>query len=138
MALVLTQEGGLRLWLQILGLGTIGQPFAHLLGSPFTPSHSSTYADYAAAELGVAGYSPQQVSNAPGQWAFGPVTAGQQAVHLALPFGMTVDCTIYGYWIADSANTYALWGDLFSTPWSYDHTIPPFYLTLVPNLISVP
>jgi len=139
MALVVTQEGALALWQQILDIGGgIGFPVLHLLGASYAPLHTSTLANFAANELAVAGYAPVSLINPTTDWSLTPIGAGNQAQYLLITFTFTAACTIYGYYLSDSADSVSLWGEEFSTPFVYGTLGGSFGIQLINWLASQP
>lgn len=138
MDLVLTQEGALILWQYMLGILTPAAPVLHLLGSAFTPSHTSTYANFAANELSVQGYSPVSLKAPANPWSFLQISQGQEAVNQPGPFTFGGPCTVYGWWLSDATNTHALFGAAWSPPYPFGPLGGQFFVAMQPSLISVP
>lgn len=136
MSLVVTQEGADRLWRQILGLASLGVPQLHLYGSSHVPAHTDTYSTYASIELAVSGYAP--VALAPGNWTLAPVAAGAQATYNTISWTFNGACTVFGYWVADAANQYALFAEQFVNSFVYTSSGGMFSLILPPTLTSTP
>lgn len=138
MSLVVTQEGAIRLWQQLLKIVDIGYPIVHLFGAAHTPAHTDTEATYAALELSVAGYAAIQLTQPGANWTIAAIGAGAQASYLVLNWTFTAGCSVYGYWLSDSTNTYSLWGEAFASPFVYGSSGGPLSLQLQPYLASNP
>lgn len=138
MAAVLTQEGALALWRQLLGISPgLGAPFVRLIGQPHTIVHTDTQATLAAAELSVSGYAPLQLTQPTPSWQLAPISAGAQAAYPVLNWSLGGACTVYGYWLCDVTSQYSLWGEIFDAAFP----LPgggAFALQLQPTLISQP
>lgn len=137
MALVLTQEGAVHLWRWWLQVTAPSTPLLHLLGSAFFPLHTSMEADFAGAELAGGGYAPLAIPSGLA-WSIAPIPQGASATQTVGPWALTLPVLIYGYWLSDSLSTYSLWGEAFSPPFSFNPLGGPLFLTLLPQLISIP
>jgi hypothetical protein len=137
MALVLTQEGARELWQWILGVTPPTYPNLHLLGSAYSVVHTTTEALLLPHELTGGGYAPIALISG-SAWSLALISQGCQASRVAGPWNLTLPTTIYGYWLADQTDTYSLWGESFASPYSYDPLGGPFYLSLLPQLVSLP
>jgi hypothetical protein len=136
--LVLTQEGALLLWKYLLGITVAAAPELHLLGSPFTPLHTSVYANFAAHELVVPGYSPVVLAAPPTPWAFLGIPQGQEAINQPAPWTFGGACTVYGWWLSDNLRAHALFGGAWTPPYTFTDLGGQFYVALQPSLISTP
>lgn len=137
MALVLTQEGAKLLWQWWVGVTPPTTPILHLLGSAFTPLHTSVYGDFAGHELAGGGYGPIAI---PGglSWTISTIPQGAQATQDVGPFGLTTIVNIYGYWLGDVTSMVSLWGEQFSPPYAFNPLGGPLFLDLFPQLVSLP
>jgi hypothetical protein len=135
---VLTQEGGIYLWKVILGAATPGPYVVHLFASDYQPQHTDTLATYAAIELVVSGYAPIQLVNPSTLWAITAVPYGAQAAYQQISWAFAGACTVYGYYVVESTNTWSVWAELFATPFVYGSSGGPFGLQLIPSQISCP
>lgn len=138
MAVVVTQEGALRIWSQIFGISSIGYPYLHLFSTQHTPAHGDTEATYAAIELVVSGYAPFALTQPPVNWSLAAIGAGAQATYTTVSWTFTAAATVWGYWLADQTNTYSLWAEVFPTSFVYGSQGGVFSLQLVPWLASYP
>jgi len=138
-AQVLTEEGGLALWRQILQISPgIGYPVVHLIGGNHVVIHADTEASLAAVELAVAGYAPITLTSPGPNWTLSTLADGAQAVHTPLSWAFTGACLVYGYWLSDQTNTYSLLGETFSAPFTYGAAGGPFTLNLTSYIVSQP
>lgn len=136
--LVATQEGTSLLWQWILGILPTSIPIVHLIGSAFTPLHTSKMADYDAVELAVAGYAPIILTAPAANWTLAPIGAGTQATHVQIDWTFTGACGVYGYWLSDNSDAYALWGETFASPYLFPAGGGFFPLSLPFTLTSQP
>ncbi|HKV98064.1 MAG TPA: hypothetical protein VJR90_11340 [Gammaproteobacteria bacterium] len=137
--IVVTLEGAVALWRQILKIIDIGYPICHLFAMPHTAAHTDTEATYAAIEVpaGVT-YAPIQLTQPPANWTFSSIGSGYQAQYLNLQWVFTGAVTVYGYWISDGTNTFSLWAETFAGQFTYGAGGGVFNLLLTPWLASWP
>jgi hypothetical protein len=138
MSLCVTQEGAEAIWQQIFAIASLGSPNVHLVGQPFTPAHSDTYSTYGSIELVVPGYAPIALNNPSSDWSIAPLNAGAQATYVQLNWTFSGACSVYGYWVANQANSLSLWSELFSSPVVFGSSGGQFPLILPPTLTSLP
>lgn len=136
--IVLTQEGGLALWKQMLQIASIGYPNVHLLGAAHTPVHTDTEAILGALELSVSGYAPIALVNPTVDWTLAPITAGAQATYATLTWTFGGSCTVYGYWLSDESDTYSLFAEEFAVTYPFGSSGGTFTFVLPPTLTSQP
>ena len=137
--MVLTQEGGNRLWKWILGIVAPVNPFVHLLGSYYNPLHTSTLSNFTANELPLAsGYAPIQLVNPSSDWTLTGITAGEQATYNLLTWTFTGAKSVYGYYVSDDTDTVSIWGEVFGVYYTFPAGGGVFTLSLPPYLISCP
>jgi hypothetical protein len=138
MGLVLTQEGARVLWNSIFDFTAMPPYFLlHLLGDPYQPVHTSTLAILGTHELAVGGYSPLPVVTDP---VAGPtvviIPQGGQLIAVVGPYPLAEVVTIYGYYLSYQGSS--VWAEHWTTPFAFDPVNGPFYVTLLPWLISIP
>jgi hypothetical protein len=139
MSAVLTQEGGIFLWQYILGINPVQPLVCHLFGASHTPLHTDRQADFAAIELPTGGgYQPIILTNPSVDWTLAPIAQGAQATYLQLQWSITNAVQVWGYWLSDFNNHYALWAEQFAPPDAPYHMPGVFELLLPPTLTSSP
>lgn len=139
MALVMTEEGALRLLQWMLGAARKVLPYVHLLGQPYTPHETSTISTLAANEVGPAvGYSAQQIVNPTGNWTLSQITAGAAGQFLTLTWTFTAAVTVYGYYLSDDSLPVSLWAELLGSAYVWSAAAPVFGLQLALQLINLP
>jgi len=139
MGFVLSQEGGVLLWQYILGILSAVNPFVHLLGSTFTPAHTSVLSNFAGHELPLAsGYAPIQLTNPGANWTLTPIAAGALATHTILPWTFTGALSVYGYYLSDDTHSISWGGELLADVYTFPSSGGLFTLSLPPYLISCP
>jgi hypothetical protein len=136
-AQVLTQEGGLALWRQILQITPLlGTPKVHLIGASHTVVHADTETTLAALELAASGYAP--VGLVSGNWTLAAIADGAQVNSTPINWTFTSAASVYGYWISDGSSTYSLFGETFANPFLYGPLGGTFTLQLSSYLVSQP
>lgn len=138
MGLVLTQEGGVLLWQYLLGIVPPVPANVHLLGSSHQPTHADTMATLAAAELAVQGYTPIALARPSANWTLTAIINGGQASYVTLSWQLAAACTVYGYWLSDSANQTSLFAEAFAAPFVIPAGGDLFLLNLTPEFTSPP
>jgi hypothetical protein len=137
--LVLTQEGAQVLWQWMLGIAPAGGAWVGLFGAAHVPTHADTLATYQAIELaGGAGYSRQQLSRLSTGWLIQGAPGGAQATPTSLSWVFSGVRNIYGYFLVDSAQQYALWAEQFAGPFPIGSAGGVFVLNLPTTLTSQP
>jgi hypothetical protein len=135
---VLTQEGAMALWRQLLKIKDVGIPYVHLLGQAHSVVHADTIGSLQAVELVVAGYAPIQLTSPQTSWQLTTLAAGAQAQYPVVTWQLTAACTVYGYWLSDAAFQNSLWGETIASPIVLGPGGGPVQLQLMPTLISPP
>jgi hypothetical protein len=134
-----TLEGAYLFWDYILKITTPNNPYVHLLGSAYTPLHTSTLANFAANQLPlVSGYAPIQLVNPGANWTITYIAAGAQATYTTLSWTFTAALTVYGYYLSDDGAGISWWGEAFIPAYIFPAAGGLFTLSLPPYLVSCP
>lgn len=138
MSLVVTQEGAIALWKQLLGIAGIGYPYVRLFSSAHAPAHNDVQATYQAIELAVSGYAPYLLTAPATDWTVQSNADGAQVSYIPITWGLGAPCSIYGYWLEDQTHTFSLFAEQFPNPFVYTTGGGSFTLLLNAYLVSQP
>lgn len=120
MALVMTQEGALRIMQWFLGVFPPVIPNLHLFGVAFTPHETNRVSDFAANEVTPGqGYAALPLSSPRAGWTLAEITAGAQGQYQTVSWTFTAATNVYGYYLSDDTLPVSLWAEAFGTPFLY-------------------
>jgi hypothetical protein len=110
MPLLVPDVGEVELLSRMLNKGATGDVILRLYSNNYTPVEGATVASFT--QCTAAGYAAKTLTGA--SWAVATNAGTTEASYAEQIFTFTAAQTVYGYYVTNSANTIALWAEIFT------------------------